>query len=97
MAEIWGFGAAHGHGCTDVCCNHFKVLDEEEDFDINEVEEESVNEVVDVTIDSGAGRNVWPKGRPQGGPLGKLSCLWSDCIYLEVKGSTGEYIVGDGQ
>ena len=43
------------------------------------------------------GEAVMWKRRPQGGPLGKLSCLWSDCIYLEVKGSTGEYIVGDGQ
>ena len=25
-----------------------------------------------------------------------MSCLWSDGIYLGVKGSTGEYIVGDG-
>ena len=38
---------------------------------------------------------MW-KRRPQAGPLGKLSCLWSDGIYLGVKGSTGEYIVGDG-
>ena len=58
-----GLRSAHGHGCTDVCHNRFKVLDQEEDFDIDEVEEESVNEVVDVTIDSGAGRNVWPKGK----------------------------------
>ena len=42
------------------------------------------------------GEAVMWKRRPQGGPLGKLSCLWSDGIYLGVKGSTGEYIVGDG-
>ena len=42
------------------------------------------------------GEAVMSKRRPQGGPLGKLSCPWSDGIYLEVKGSTGEYIVGDG-
>ena len=58
-----GLRSAHGHGCADVCHNTFKVLDQEEDFDIDEVEEEPVSEVVDVTIDSGAGRNVWPKGR----------------------------------
>ena len=29
-------------------------------------------------------------------PLGKLSCLWSDGIYLGVKGSTGECIVALG-
>ena len=63
------FRAAHGHGSTDVCCNPFKVWDEEEDCDINEVAEESVNEVVDVTIDSGAGRNVWPKGKKVPGKL----------------------------
>ena len=64
-----GLRAAHGHGCTDACCNHFKVLAEEEDCDINEVKEEPVNEVVDVTIDSGAGRNVWPKGKKVPGKL----------------------------
>ena len=64
-----GFRAAHGHGCTAACCNPFKVLDEEEDCDINEVEEEPVNEVVDVTIDSSAGRNVWPKGKKVPGKL----------------------------
>ena len=58
-----GLRSAHGSGCADVCHNLFKVLDQEEDFDIGEVEEEPVNEVVDVTIDSGAGRNVWPKGK----------------------------------
>ena len=56
-----GLRSAHGYGCADVCRNPFKVLDQDEDFDIDEVEEESVNEVVDVTIDSGAGRNMWPK------------------------------------
>ena len=29
------------------------------------------------------------------GPLGKLSCMWEDGIYLGVKGTTGEMIVGD--
>ena len=72
VAEIWssselGFGAAQGHGCTDACCNPNKVLDEEEDCDTNEVEQESVNEVVGVTIDSGAGRNLWPKGKKVSG------------------------------
>ena len=41
------------------------------------------------------GEAVMWKRSPQGGPLGKLSCLWSDGIYLGVKGSTGEFIVGD--
>ena len=62
-----GFRAAHGHGCTDVCCNPFKVLGKE-DCDINEVEEESVK-VVDVTIDSAAGRNVWPKEKKVPGKI----------------------------
>ena len=34
------------------------------------------------------GEAVMWKRRLQGGPLGKLSCLWSDGIYLGVKGST---------
>ena len=42
------------------------------------------------------GEAVMWKRRPQGGPLGKLSCLWSDGIHLEDEGSMGEYIVGGG-
>ena len=37
---------------------------------------------------------LW-KRRREGGPLGKLSCMWEDGIYLGVKGTTGEMIVGD--
>ena len=32
-----GLRSAHGCGCKDVCHNPFKVLDQEEDFDIDEV------------------------------------------------------------
>ena len=32
------------------------------------------------------GEAVMWKRRPQGGPLAQLSCLWSDGIYLGVKG-----------
>ena len=39
-------------------------------------------------------RVLW-KRRRQGGPLGKLSCMWEDGIYLVVNGTTGEMIVGD--
>ena len=28
--------------------------------------------------------------------MGKLTCLWEDGIFLGVKGSSGEYVVGDG-
>ena len=35
------------------------------------------------------------KGLREGGPLGKLSCMWEDGIFLGVKGTTGEIIVGD--
>ena len=31
-----------------------------------------------------------------GGNLSKLTCLWEDGIFLGVKGSSGEYIVGTG-
>ena len=71
-----GLRSAHGYGCADACHNPFKVLDQEEDFDIDEVEEEPVNEVVDVTIDSGAGRNVCRKGKKVPGK----------CIPLKKKG-----------
>ena len=37
---------------------------------------------------------LW-KRRREGGPLGKLTCMWEDGIFLGVKGSTGEMIVGD--
>ena len=41
------------------------------------------------------GEGVLWKRRPGGGPLGKLTCMWDDGIFLGVKGSTGELIVGD--
>ena len=37
---------------------------------------------------------LW-KRRRDGGPLGKLTCMWDDGIYLGIKGTTGEMIVGD--
>ena len=30
----------------------------------------------------------------RGGPLGKLTCMWEDGVFLGVKGTTGEIIVG---
>ncbi len=36
---------------------------------------------------------LW-KRRPVGGALGKLSCLWEDGIFLGIKATSGEYIVG---
>jgi hypothetical protein len=41
------------------------------------------------------GEGVMWKRRRAGGPLGKLSCMWDDGIYLGVKGTTGEMIVGN--
>lgn len=41
------------------------------------------------------GEAVLWKRRREGGPLGKLTCMWEDGIFLGVKGSTGEMIVGD--
>ena len=41
------------------------------------------------------GEGVLWKRRRQGGPLGKLSCMWEDGIYLGMKGTTGETIVGN--
>ena len=43
------------------------------------------------------GEAVLWKRRREGGPLGKLSCMWEDGIFLGVKGTTGEIIVGDKQ
>ena len=37
---------------------------------------------------------VW-KRRPVGGPLSKLSCMWSDGFFLGVNGGVGEFIVED--
>ena len=37
---------------------------------------------------------LW-KRRREGGPLGKLTCMWEDGVFLGVKGSTGEVIVGN--
>ena len=43
------------------------------------------------------GEGVLWKRRREGGPLGKLTCMWEDGIFLGVKGGTGEMIVGDGK
>ena len=40
------------------------------------------------------GEGVLWKRRREGGPLGKLTCMWDDGIYLGMKGGTGEIIVG---
>ena len=40
------------------------------------------------------GEGVMWKRRREGVPLGKLSCMWDDGIYLGIKGTTGEIIVG---
>ena len=42
------------------------------------------------------GEKILWRRRPVGGNLSKLTCLWEDGIFLGVKGSSGEYIVGDG-
>ena len=36
---------------------------------------------------------LW-KRKPAGGPLGKLTCMWEHGIYLGVKATTAEIIVG---
>ena len=41
------------------------------------------------------GEAVLWKRRREGGPLGKLTCMWGDGVFLGVEGSTGELIVGD--
>ncbi len=41
------------------------------------------------------GEGVLWKRRSEGGPLGRLTCMWEDGIFLGVKESTGEMIVGD--
>jgi hypothetical protein len=37
---------------------------------------------------------LW-KRKPSGGGLGKLAIMWNDGVFLGVKGTTGEFIVGD--
>jgi len=37
---------------------------------------------------------LWRK-KPVGGALGKLSVMWSDGVFLGIKGRTGECIIGD--
>ena len=41
------------------------------------------------------GEAVLWKRRRQGGPLGKLTSMWEDGVFLGIKGSTAEIIVGD--
>ena len=37
---------------------------------------------------------LW-KRKPSGGGLGKLAIMWNDGVFLGVKGTTGEFIIGD--
>ena len=39
--------------------------------------------------------SLW-KRRRAGGPLGKLTCMWEDGVYLGVTATTGEIIAGNG-
>ena len=41
-----------------------------------------------------AGR-IWWKMKRTGGPLGKLTCMWEDGIYLGVKATTADIMVGN--
>ena len=41
------------------------------------------------------GEGVLWKRKRGGGPLGKLTCMWEDGVFLGVKGGTAELIVGD--
>ena len=43
------------------------------------------------------GEGVLWKRRREGGPLGKLACMWEDGVFLGVKGTTGELMVGTKQ
>ena len=43
------------------------------------------------------GEKVLWRRRPVGNHLAKLTCLWENGIGLGVKGSSGEFIVGDTQ
>ena len=42
------------------------------------------------------GEAVMWKRKPSGGGLGKLQSMWDDGVFLGIKGTTGEFIVGDG-
>ena len=43
------------------------------------------------------GETVMWKRRPVGGPLGKLSIMWEEGVYLGIKGTTSEIIIGAGK
>ena len=41
------------------------------------------------------GEAVLWKRKPGGGALGKLTCMWEDGVYLGIRGTSGEIIIGD--
>ena len=41
------------------------------------------------------GEAVLWKRKPVGGALGKFTCFWEDGVYLGVRASSGEMIIGD--
>ena len=40
-------------------------------------------------------KEQYGRGEEKGGPLGKLTCMWEDGIFLGVNCSTGEMVIGD--
>ena len=75
-------------------------MDEDEEVDIGEVEE--IAEVVEVTIDSGAGRNVWPKTKKTPGKLEalkkKVKLVAANGTPIEVYGEKViDFEVNDGR
>jgi hypothetical protein len=40
------------------------------------------------------GEAVMWKRKPSGAHLGKLTCMWDDGVYLGVKSTTGELVIG---
>ena len=42
------------------------------------------------------GEGVLWKRRREGGPFGKMTCMWEDGVYLGMNGSTGDTRIADG-
>ena len=49
------------------------------------------------TMGAEFGEGILWRRRPVGGAMAKMTVLWEECVFLGVKGRTGEFIVGDSK
>ena len=95
LEERWGMKIDPGHpvltwlvGHAAVLLNRFEVAKD------GKTAYERLKKKAARTLGLEFGEKVLWKRKPVGGALGKMSCMWEDGVYLGVKATTGEIIIG---